>query len=195
MLKEARTIGFACMLGAFVGGLIALELAENFSFGKYFWFVGALIGGFVAYVAVDFRDFCTGTVRSYHKTIAWQPDLLFWKACTVMAAGIAVFVSSISVIAIGVLITPQLLIREDTVAVIKEGFNLMAFLTCGGAVFGMLVANGGISQEQKKGNSNPYCTILNEGWDMILYHNLASLAWFALRRIPSAISVITRRAH
>lgn len=75
MRNESWSIGFACALGAFIGGLIAQSLG-----GQYLWTGGAVIGGIVAYIAIDFKQFCAGAARAYRKTAAWQPDKLFWKA-------------------------------------------------------------------------------------------------------------------
>lgn len=73
MKRETWSIVGACALGAFIGTLVALEIAARFQYGSYFWFVGALFGGAVAYFAVDFHHFWRGVVRSYEKTVAWKP--------------------------------------------------------------------------------------------------------------------------
>jgi len=95
MRKETWSVGFVCLLGAFIGTLVALEIATRFTYGSWFWSVGALIGGLVAYCAVDFRHFCTIIACSYHKNIeifanqyhaiaGRKPNYLYWRA-TVMA--------------------------------------------------------------------------------------------------------------
>ncbi len=80
MKRQSWSIAFACFLGAFVGTLVALNIAERFEYGRYFWGIGALLGGIVAYFAVDFRYFCAGVAHSYRKTIAWRPYRLWWRA-------------------------------------------------------------------------------------------------------------------
>lgn len=87
MRKETWSIGFACLLGAFIGTLVALEISARFTYGSWLWGIGALVGGLVAYCAVDFRHLCTGVVRSYQKTINWRPDRLYWKAYCIYFGG------------------------------------------------------------------------------------------------------------
>jgi len=89
MRKETWSVGFACLLGAFIGTLVALEIAARFTYGSWFWSIGALFGGLVAYCVVDFQHFCAGVVRSYRNTIAWRPNLLYWKAFFFLWCGIA----------------------------------------------------------------------------------------------------------
>lgn len=76
MKRETLSIVVACALGAFIGTLLALEIATRFQYGSYLWGIGALFGGMVAYVAVDYA----GVVRSYHETLVWQPNPFYWKA-------------------------------------------------------------------------------------------------------------------
>lgn len=85
--KETTSIGFACALGAFIGALLALEFKARFQYGIYLLPVGAFIGGSVAYVAIDFRDFCFGIVRAYRATIAWKPYVPFWKTYGILFLG------------------------------------------------------------------------------------------------------------
>ena len=80
MIRSWLSIAGACALGALIGTLAALEISTRFQYGHYFWGIGALLGGIVAYVAVDFRHFCAGVANSYHKTITWRPYGLWWRA-------------------------------------------------------------------------------------------------------------------
>lgn len=79
MQKETRSIGFACALGAFLGAFTALELAAHFSFGKYIWFIGAIIGGSVAYLTYDFKTVCRGIAHTWRKMRAWRPQPTVWR--------------------------------------------------------------------------------------------------------------------
>jgi hypothetical protein len=80
MRHETLSIIGACALGAFIGTLLSLDIATHFHYGKYLWSIGALMGGIVAYVAVDFRHFCAGVAHSYRKTISWRPNGPYWRA-------------------------------------------------------------------------------------------------------------------
>lgn len=98
MKKESLSVMFACALGAFIGALSAIEISACFEYGSYFWGVGAIFGGLVAYCAVDFQNFCAGVARSYRvsagnvadayrKVAAWRPYLPYWKATSIMMLG------------------------------------------------------------------------------------------------------------
>lgn len=80
MREETKSIGFACALGAFIGALLVFECRARFQYGMYLWPIGALFGGSIAYVAMDFREFCSGVARAYRAMIAWEPHVPFWKA-------------------------------------------------------------------------------------------------------------------
>lgn len=83
MKRESWSIIIACFFGAFVGGITALEIAARFEYGSYFWGIGALLGGIVAYFIVDFAQVRTGVLRAYNNVVNWQPNLLYWKAVIV----------------------------------------------------------------------------------------------------------------
>jgi hypothetical protein len=90
---ETKSIGFACALGAFSGSLIALQLNVWFAWGSYFWFVGAIIGGLIAYCTIEFRAFCSGVRGAFKRTVAWKPNYAFWKAGLSFAFGLSVLMS------------------------------------------------------------------------------------------------------
>jgi len=106
MKKESWSIAFACALGAFVGALSALEIESHFAYGKYLWIFGALLGGFVAYLAVDFRQFCTSIARSYRMSAdsitracrtatVWRPNKLYWKSVIALELGFGAVLASL----------------------------------------------------------------------------------------------------
>ncbi|MBI2048984.1 MAG: hypothetical protein HYT29_00910 [Parcubacteria group bacterium] len=85
MKRETLSIVLSCMLGAFIGALVALQL------GGYFWFIGAILGGAVAYIAVDFRDWAAAFRYAWRRTIAWRPYSPYWKTLGVaLVSGICV---------------------------------------------------------------------------------------------------------
>jgi len=109
MEKETRKIGFSCLLGAFIGGLISIEIANYFALGKYFWFIGALFGGAVSYLAYDLGQVKDGVVHGYRRAVAWRPDTKWWKVClsevVLFSVVIGVVVFSIAeVVAFGLLL-------------------------------------------------------------------------------------------
>lgn len=94
MKKETLSVLSACALGAFIGALSALEIQSYFEYGSYFWGIGALFGGTIAYIAVDFRQFCDGVVHLYRNTVAWRPHWLWWRALGLVYIETASFVST-----------------------------------------------------------------------------------------------------
>ena len=70
MHKETLSVGFAVALGSLIGGFVALDIAARFAYGTWFWGVGALLGGCIAWFAIDFRQLCSGIARSYRTNTA-----------------------------------------------------------------------------------------------------------------------------
>jgi hypothetical protein len=100
MRRKSSSIVGACALGALIGILVALDISARFQYGPYRWgVIGALLGGIVACVAVDFRHICARVARSYRKTIARTPDREWWRAWGFLACGIATLYTSICCIA------------------------------------------------------------------------------------------------
>lgn len=105
MKKESLSVMFACALGAFIGALSAIEISARFEYGSYFWGVGAIFGGLVAYCAVDFQNFCAGVARSYrvsagnvasayHRATTWKRYPLYWKATAASVLGLLALATS-----------------------------------------------------------------------------------------------------
>lgn len=88
MHKQTFSLGFACALGACIGALSAQEIAVRFVYGSYLWAFGALFGGLVAYLVVDFREFCAGAAQAYRRTISWRPNRFYWKSFSVCCFGV-----------------------------------------------------------------------------------------------------------
>lgn len=81
MKRESIGIVGACALGALIGTLVALDIATRFEYGRYFWSVGALFGGIVAYIAVDIHKLVAGIVRAYRATLSHfaQKSRFYWR--------------------------------------------------------------------------------------------------------------------
>lgn len=79
--------------GAFIGTVVALQIAKAGEYGKYLAWVGALVGGAVAYCTIDFRHLLKGIAKAYVLTreliasahelkkmvAAWRPHWQYWK--------------------------------------------------------------------------------------------------------------------
>ena len=98
MKQEFWSVWVACSLGALIGAFTALQIGSWVSV-NFIWIVsgGALLGGAIAWIAVDFRHFCAGVSHSYHNTIiTWRPNRPLWTAYFTLFAGIAmVFFSAL----------------------------------------------------------------------------------------------------
>lgn len=71
-MKSIR-IFIACSVGAFVGSMIALQMYQMF------WWIGAVIGAFVAYLGYDIEEVITAVSVAYRRTINWRPNHEFWS--------------------------------------------------------------------------------------------------------------------
>ena len=84
MQKGTWSVAAASALGAFLGGLTALELAQRLGMSSVLatlcaLSIGALVGGFVGWCAVDFQQLLSGIQSTWHKTISWTPNGAYWK--------------------------------------------------------------------------------------------------------------------
>jgi len=93
MNKERVSLVIACFMGAFIGALISLECARWFLYGEYFWILGALAGGCVAYVIVDFERVVQAIKTSFKEMrselAVWSTDWEMMWASLVYWAGVA----------------------------------------------------------------------------------------------------------
>lgn len=124
MKKESLSIVFACALGALIGTLSALEISARFEYGSYFFGVGALFGGLVAYLAVDFQNLYAGITQSYHTSanriteayhnaITWEPYPLYWKATASSILGLGSLAISFALMAYVTHFSPEWLGLEN----------------------------------------------------------------------------------
>lgn len=67
MRKESLNIAVACLIGGVLGVLFAIEIAELYEFGRYFWFAGAFAGGAIAYLAYDPSAAASAMRRAWHE--------------------------------------------------------------------------------------------------------------------------------
>jgi hypothetical protein len=63
----------SCALGAFVGALIALQMAHAF------WWVGMLFGAFAGYLVYDLPQIVRAIPTAWKSVQGWEPDKLWWR--------------------------------------------------------------------------------------------------------------------
>ncbi|MEK7659967.1 MAG: hypothetical protein AAB343_02080 [Patescibacteria group bacterium] len=192
MTRGWLSITLACAFGALIGTLTALEIATRFEYGSNLWVIGAFVGGIAAYVAIDFRHFCAGVAHSYRRTIAWRPDLLWWKALAAMASGVATMYCSI----VGASGAVCAYFSDTPMSFAISALYLMFALSVFGALFSCLLVSastsGAIDVADREWRLRNTIAI---GWTMILYCNPISavlgsfrgMKWVAVRT-PSAIA-------
>jgi len=69
---ESIRIFVVCSVGAFVGSVIALQMHQMF------WWVGAAVGAFVAYLGYNIEEVIAAIPVAYRRTISWRPNHEFW---------------------------------------------------------------------------------------------------------------------
>lgn len=178
MRRETWSISFACALGAFIGTLVALEIAARFTYGSWFWSAGALIGGLVAYCAVDFHHICTGIACSYRKTINWRPDYAWWKAYVICFGGFYTICIS------GTILTEIAIVPNGSIII-----PLVVFAVVSAIMAWVPLVNCPMDEGERRSDSLQMAT--NLGWSgMRNYNPIAVMywvfwaTWWVIRRIP-----------
>lgn len=178
MRRDLWSLILACGFGSFVGGLVALEIAERFEYGRYFWGFGAIMGGFAAYFAVDFRELCTGVARAYRATIAWQPDREYWKMFFLTYAAFSImFFNAV--------------LFFSLLAGLKSGLVVLAFIQvyCLLPAFLIPDASVAINDPDKIKADNMKQIIRKTNTITVLYWTIWSAVWL-IRRVPHAVVVV-----
>lgn len=201
MTRGWLSIAFACAFGAFIGALTALEISAQVPYGKYLWSIGALIGGILAYIAVDFWHFCRGVGNAYRKTIAWRPHRLYWRAYLAQWVHMAAIQAS-GFAAVGIWIfsgtylypAERWFTHEQILEMLYYGYlYLWPALSL---TLGLVAARDDLKRKQGW-NDTEYDDLLREktieGWKKVLYSNPISVLFIVLFGILfGAAWVITR---
>ncbi|MFH0906821.1 MAG: hypothetical protein V1829_01040, partial [bacterium] len=89
-MKNTAKAFIACIFGAFIGGVIALQLH------LYLWWIGMFVGGAIAYLAYDFKQVISAIKTAWKEVIEYWPSKegIIKKLCK-----ITVFVSEFSSLA------------------------------------------------------------------------------------------------
>lgn len=185
MNRESRSVTFACLLGAFIGALSALEISVRFQHGSFLWVFGALFGGLIAWIIVDFRQLCTGVKCAYNQAINWKPNKQYWITSFTWSVLLLSITCSVWIIT-----SPILYITGDIGEIYpmpKMGFvSLILFVSiiCG-PVLTLDEACRDLPQTRKRlwgmiKISNPVgliCFVLEGVWRLIvrIYHGLPTL--------------------
>lgn len=138
----------ASALGAFVGALIALQVARIGGYGKYLAWIGALVGGFVAYCTVDPRHLAKGVMAGAVRTrdvaltmVRWRPHMLYWTTLsTYTLAGLST-ASSVDLMCLGpVAIIGKIFDSAPKNYLVPPSgwFLMLGFGVLAGTVFGMI---------------------------------------------------------
>src|SRR3989338_4690885 len=135
MRRESLTVAGACLLGAFVGTLVALDISARFQYGSYLWGIGALFGGITAYVAVDFRQFISGICRAWREVANWQLNRPFWKAVFSLLGGFLALLASVCGMLFGLLQIDPVPSKSPLLPSLVAGFAMFLFLFSAFACF------------------------------------------------------------
>lgn len=119
----------ACMLGALIGGLVALELSPSW------WWLGAGLGFLVGYLSYEFEKIIAAVQTAFWKVYGWRPD--FSEAASIASSFVdaffcaftfffTVFVGNISLFCL--LVFPS---EVSAVLILSSILGFVASLFCG----------------------------------------------------------------
>lgn len=67
---------FACVLGAFTGTLVSLQI------NQHFWWLGLAVGFAVGYLSYEFKRVATAVPAAWRRTIGWRPSAMTKEMCS-----------------------------------------------------------------------------------------------------------------
>src|SRR3989344_3356950 len=73
MYNRSLKVFLACALGAFVGTLTAMQLANQF------WFIGLIVGGLVGYLSFEVERIARAVKQASRELSQWRPNTDYWK--------------------------------------------------------------------------------------------------------------------
>ena len=71
-MSKTTRIFVACTIGAFIGSIVALQMYHAF------WWVGAVVGAFVAYLGYNIEEVIAAIPVAYRRTANWRPNSEYW---------------------------------------------------------------------------------------------------------------------
>lgn len=76
-VNQSLRVLIACALGAWIGSLVALQIAHRF------WYVGLLVGFVTGYLALEFKTVIAAVGTAFkgaaYEVLAYRPDRKVWK--------------------------------------------------------------------------------------------------------------------
>lgn len=165
--KGTLSLGLSVAFGSLIGTVIALDISERFASGSWFWALGALLGGVIAWIVVDFDHFRSSVTRAYCEIADWEPDHLYWKALGAILVGFSsVFLSGFAIAAIGS--------HYDAKILLLFGYGMMYLMPICliSALFDVLVSDSE--------NHSKFKEMIGVGTKMMMFGNPVVLPFTAL---------------
>lgn len=124
-MNTTLRILIACFVGAFIGGLVALELHPAV------WWLGALLGGGVAYVGFNVEEVIAAVPVAFRRATSWRPNSEYWALWRFVFAQ---NYKAYSIMTCALMIPVGLMMGFDIVAVVTSPESLFwVLLFCFGA--------------------------------------------------------------
>ncbi|MEK7142080.1 MAG: hypothetical protein AAB818_00665 [Patescibacteria group bacterium] len=120
MENRSLKIFTACAIGAWIGSMVALEL------NRYFWWLGVLLGGFVGYIAYEFKQVLVAIPSAYRVVAGWKPDKEGWRNYglkVVAIMSLALTIEILTILPLTIFLHQPFLMFFSTI-----GMLIMAFL-------------------------------------------------------------------
>lgn len=124
MRKETIFVGLACLLGAFIGAWISIELSTLYAWSYALWPIGSAFGGVVGYLSYDPKGLWSGAQRAWKEVIAWRPDYAEMKNSLLMlSAVLCVIVSALLYVFFPMMVLSLAVVMDeyDEVVVLAAG--------------------------------------------------------------------------
>ncbi len=105
-------IGLACMIGALIGGTVAL--------GAGLLWLGVIVGGLIGYLSYEFKEVIQAVKSTYAEISGWRPDTEYWKETGLRVTALLMFFLSTMLILAFMLIQGDYIITSGEKSTLSQ---------------------------------------------------------------------------
>lgn len=180
MESKWQKVFVACALGAFIGGVVALQL------NGYFWWIGLVAGGLVGYFTYEFRTVLKAIPKAWRAVIEWRPNVEYWRAFGKLSVHLTIAASTFTVL-------PAILF------LVSDNYVMSIVLISITLLAGVIVTVIALFDSSITDITEDYQPVIEDARDIARYNVITvyfryapKAIWWTIKRIPSIAVSLAR---